>query len=122
MHRGGAVHLNGTSNCTVDHCLFDGVGGNGVWLTDYNRHALISGNEMRHIGENGIGMTGSTEWVDGRNGNQPRFNTIEGNLIHHLGLYTKQSCAIFSGVSCQNRISKNILFHGPRALLNMNDG
>jgi hypothetical protein len=67
-------------------------------------------------------MTGSTEWVDGRNGNQPRFNTIEGNLIHHLGLYTKQSCAIFSGVSCQNKITHNILFHGPRALLNMNDG
>jgi hypothetical protein len=122
VHRGAAVHLNGTRNCTVDHCLFDSVGGNAVWLTDYNRHAMVTANEMRHLGENGVGMTGSTEWVDGRNGNQPRFNEISGNLIHHVGLYTKQACAIFSAVSCQNLIEKNILFHGPRALLNVNDG
>ena len=103
----------GTENCTIDHNLFDAVGGNGVFLTDYNRHALITANgkskftkalsavacdlwvffdrlrvsiEMRHIGENGVAMRGSTEWVDGRGGNQPRFNTIDGNLIHHLGL------------------------------------
>ena len=89
---------------------------------DFNRHALISANEMRHIGENGVAMRGSTDWVDGRGGNQPRFNEISGNMIHHLGLYTKQSCAIFSAVSCQNTISENIMFHGPRALVNMNDG
>jgi hypothetical protein len=58
VHRGAAIHLNGTEECTVDHNLFDGIGGNGVWLTDYNRHALVSANEMRHIGENGVG-----EWA-----------------------------------------------------------
>ena len=52
----------------------------------------------------------------GRGGNQPRFNRIEGNLIHHLGLYTKQSCAVFSAVSCQNTIAENVMFHGPRAV------
>ena len=122
VFRGGAVHLNGTTNCMVDHNLFDGVGGNGVWLTDYNRHASVAANEMRHIGENGVGMRGSTEWVDGRGGNQPRFSSIQGNLIHHLGLYTKQACAVFSAVACQNNITDNIMFHGPRALVNMNDG
>jgi hypothetical protein len=114
LYQGGVVHMNGTTNCTVDHNLFDAVGGNGVFLTDFNRHALITANEMRHIGENGVAMRGSTDWVDGRGGNQPRFNEISGNMIHHLGLYTKQSCAIFSAVSCQNKISQNIMFHGPR--------
>merc|ERR1712096_407246 len=66
-------------------------------------------------------MTGQTEWVDGTGGDQPRFNTIQGNLIHHLGLFNKQACAVFSGVSCQNIIEENIFFHGPRALFNMND-
>ena len=114
VYRGGTVHLNGTQNCTVDHSLFDAVGGNGVWLTDFNRNAVVAGNEMRHIGENGVGMRGSPHWVDGRGGDQPRFNLIEGNLIHHLGLYTKQSCAIFSAVACQNTIRNNVMFHGPR--------
>jgi hypothetical protein len=121
VHRGGAVTLIGTENVTVDHNLFDGVGGNGVWLHAYNRHALVAGNEMRNIGENGVGFTGETVWVDGTGGNQPRFNVISGNLIHHLGLYTKQACAVFSAVACQNTVEGNILFHGPRALFNMND-
>ena len=34
----------------MDHNLFDGVGGNGVWLHAYNRKAMVSGNEMRNIG------------------------------------------------------------------------
>ena len=38
----------------------------------------------------GVGFTGETAWVDGTGGNQPRFNTVSGNVIHHLGLYTKQ--------------------------------
>jgi hypothetical protein len=117
-----AVTLNGTSNVTVDHSLFDGVGGNAVAVIEYNRHAHISGNEMRFLGENGVIMVGSTDWVDGRAGTQPRFCTVEGNLIHHIGLYTKQSCAVFSAVACQNTISQNIMFHGPRALINVNDG
>ena len=75
-----------------------------MWLHAYNRGALISGNEMRNIGENGVGFTGETVWVDGTGGNQPRFNTVSGNLIHHLGLYTKQAVAVFSAVSCQNTI------------------
>jgi len=78
-------------------------------------------NEMRNLGENGIGLTGETHWVDGTGGNQPRLNTIEGNMIHHLGLYNKQACAVFSAVSCQNTFAENVFFHGPRALFNMND-
>lgn len=37
---------------------------------------MITGNEMRNIGENGVGFTGETVWVDGTDGNQPRFNTV----------------------------------------------
>ena len=120
---GGTVHLNGTTNCLVDHNLFDGVGGNAVWLTDYNRHASISGNEMRHIGENGVGMRGSTEWVDGRGGNQPRFNSIDGNLIHHLGqrlsihLYAyalQLRCILFLVAICYTRALSHTHTHTHR--------
>ena len=104
--RTAAVTLNGTMNVTVDHGLFDGVGGNGVALVDFNRHALITANEMRFLGENGVVMVGSTDWVDGRAGTQPRFCTVDGNLIHHIGLYTKQSCAVLSAVACENTISQ----------------
>ena len=86
------------------------------------RYARVVGNEISHPGENGIGLTGSTLWVDGRSGNQPRHNLIANNLIHHVGLYTKQSCGIFLALSCHNEIVSNVLWAGPRALINMNDG
>jgi hypothetical protein len=122
VHRGGCITMRGTVNCTVDHSLFDGVGGNAVVLDGFNRHAHVRANEMRNIGENGVVLVGETEWVDGTAGDQPRLSVIEGNLIHHLGLYNKQACAVFSAVACQNTIENNIMFHGPRALFNMNDG
>ena len=93
-----------------------------VAFIDYNRNGLVSANEMRFLGENGVILMGSSQWVDGQTGTQPRFCTVKGNLIHHLGLYTKQSCAVFSAVACQNSIQQNVLFHGPRALVNINDG
>jgi hypothetical protein len=49
---------NHTEGCLVDHSLFDALGGNGVWLTDYNRNTTIVANELRFLGENGIGLTG----------------------------------------------------------------
>ena len=78
---------------------FDGVGGNAVALIDFNRGAQVVANEMRHLGENGVVLIGATEWVDGRAGTQPRRSTVAGNLIHHVGLYTKQSCAVLSAVA-----------------------
>ena len=47
-------------------------------------------------------MVGSTEWVDGTGGNQPRHNTVAGNYIHNVGLYVLQAPGIMHAVSCQN--------------------
>ena len=79
LHKGGTVLFNGTEGCTVDHCLFDGAGGNGVFLNDYNRRALVAANEFRDMGEAAVLLSGSTDWVDGRSGNQPRFCNVTGN-------------------------------------------
>jgi len=67
VFRGGCIHLEGTEKVTISNSLFDGLGGNGIWLRDYNRGAQIIGNEFRNLGENAIGLTGSTVWVDGAN-------------------------------------------------------
>ena len=90
----------------------DRVGGNGIALSDYNRHASIVDNEIAHPGENGVLLVGKARWVDGLDGNQPRWNTVARNVIHHVGLYTKQSCAIFYALSCQNTIASNVMFAG----------
>jgi len=65
---------------------------------------------------------GYAEGIDGTGGNQPRFTTITGNLVHEMGNFEKQSSPWFQAISCQTTLSKNIMFNGPRALINFNDG
>ena len=73
IHKGAAVHMNGTLACAVQSCSFDQLGGNAVALSDWNRNATIGGNEMKRLGENGIVLSGTTDFVDGvSNVNQPR--------------------------------------------------
>jgi len=45
-----------------------------------------------------------------------------GNLIHELGHYEKQSSGWFQATSAQTTIKNNIIFNGPRAGININDG
>jgi hypothetical protein len=71
MHRGWrypAQWQYDTVNCTVDHNLFDGIGGNEVWLNGFHRQAHISRTEFRNLGEVGIGWTGLTQFWDGTDG------------------------------------------------------
>ena len=44
------------------------------------------------------------------------------NIVHEIGHYQKQSSAWFQAQSCLNNISANLLYNGPRALINWNDG
>ena len=60
-------------------------------MNDYTRNALVAANEFRDLGEADVLMSGSSEWVDGTAGNQPRFNTVAGNYIHNVGLYVLQA-------------------------------
>ena len=36
-------------------------------------------------------MIGSTQEVDGTGGNQPRYSTITGNLLHEIGMHVQKS-------------------------------
>ena len=44
------------------------------------------------------------------------------NYVHEFAHYQKQSSAWFQAQSCLNNISANLLYNGPRALINWNDG
>ena len=101
----GAIRLRGTENITIINNYFSTLDGNAVFLDGYNRFAIITSNEFYFLGGSAIALWGYEERGDGTSGNQPRFNEISGNMIHHLGLYTKQSCAIFSAVSENSQTS-----------------
>ena len=122
VHRGAAVFIEGAEHVLVQNCLFDSPGGNGLFLSNYIRDAVIEGNEFVWVGDNAIVAVGSANLIDGTNGNQPRGTKILGNLVHEIGIYGKQVCACVQSVACQTMLVGNVFFNGPRAGVNFNDG
>lgn len=74
------------------------------------------------IGDSAMVAWGYTNGIDGTDGEQPRFTKVIGNLIHELGHFTKQASAWFQAKTAQTLIQNNIIFNGPRAGINFNDG
>ena len=122
VHRGAAVFVEGAENILVQNCLFDSPGGNGLFLSNYIRDAVVEGNEFVWAGDNAIAAVGTAHLIDGTDGNQPRGTKILGNLVHEIGIYGKQVCAYVQSVACQTMLAGNVFFNGPRAGINFNDG
>ena len=121
IHRGGTVFVEGVDGITLQQCLFDSPGGNGLFLSNFVRNAVIERNEFQYTGDSAIAALGSTELIDGTSGNQPRGTKIINNLMHEIGIYGKQSSAYFQSLTCQTVFDGNILFNGPRDGLNFDD-
>eukprot|EP00035_Acanthoeca_spectabilis_P015944 m.321033 g.321033 ORF g.321033 m.321033 type:complete len:348 (+) comp16454_c0_seq39:3376-4419(+) len=137
LQRSGAILLEGTEAATIDNNLITRINGDGVFISNYNRNATISHNEISWIGDGAIASWGTTSpcldancsrslpWgvgPDARGGNQPWGNHVVGNLVHELGLFQKQSSMYFQATSMRSHIERNVHFNGPRAGLNFNDG
>ena len=60
--------------------------------------------------------------VDGTNGDFPSDTLVDRNHIHETGELTKQSSPFFQTISCHNNITNNVMYNGPRAGINLNDG
>lgn len=129
LERTGALLIEGTVDTLIDSCVFERLDGNGVMISGYNRNVTVQKNEFVWIGNTAIASWGYTTGAgvegmgwNGTDGNQPRFNRIMYNFVHELGIWQKQSSLYFQSQSCQNLISGNIFFNGPRAAINFNDG
>ena len=122
IHRDGAVFVEGVDGFLLQNCRFDAPGGNGLFLSNYVRNAIIEGNEFVYTGDSAILSIGSTELIDGTDGNQPRGTKIIGNLMHEIGVFGKQTSAYCQSMTSETYMEGNVLFNGPRAGINFNDG
>ena len=122
IHRGGALFIEGVDGFLLQNCLFDAPGGNAVFLSNFVRHAVIEGNEFVFVGESAIAAVGSSSLMDGTDENQPRGTRVIRNLMHENGIFGKQTSAYIQSVACQTELIGNVMFNGPRAGINFNDG
>ena len=122
LYRGGAIFIEGCEGCAVDACRFERIDGNGIFVSGYTRDVKMTDNAFAWIGLSAMAAWGYTEEEDGTGGQQPRFTTVEGNIVREIGIIEKQSSMWFQAKSCQNTVRNNIAFNGPRAAINLNDG
>ncbi|WP_143308850.1 PDZ domain-containing protein [Chitinophaga vietnamensis] len=142
IYRGGAILLDGAAYCTIHDCEFDHNGGNAIFLSNYNRHHLISGNHIHDAGASGICFVGNPDAVRSplfeynqsrkfeetdtlagpKTSHYPDSCTAVDNLIYRTGRIEKQSAGIQISMSMRLVISHNTIYDVPRAGINVSEG
>jgi hypothetical protein len=98
----------------------------------YNRNASVIDSHFAYLGGTamaGWGYTSSTDaeippgtGIDGTAGNFPRWTKIRRNVCREIGTQEKQSSCWFQAKTAESSIERNVMFNGPRAMINLNDG
>ena len=149
IHRGGAIFMEGAENCLVADCSFEYVGGNGIFMSAYNRDNKVVGCRFVHTGESAVCFVGSPSavrfyqtWddsqIDGENWNDMRKNmdlkpgpktpdypencVVENSVMHDFGDVGKQVAGVYISMSHKIRVSHNTIYDCPRAGICINDG
>lgn len=140
-YRGGAILFNGAEDCGIIDAEFDQVGGNAVFVNNYNRNILIRGSYIHDAGANGIAFVGdpgavrsplfrygpqkfsTIDMVPGpQTRNYPQNCTVEDCLITRTGRVEKQTAPVQISMSHRITIRDCSIYDVPRAGINISEG
>jgi hypothetical protein len=149
IHRGGAIFMEGAESCIVEDCNFEYLGGNGVFMSAYNRDNQVKSCCFVHTGESAVCFVGSPsavrfyqtwddkeilgkDWNDMREGmdlepgpktpDYPKNCVVENCIMHDFGDVGKQVAGVYISMSHKIRSSHNTIYNCPRAGICINDG
>ena len=140
-YRGGAIFLNGAEDCTLEDCFIDQVGGNAVFVNNYNRRVTVRGCHIAKAGANGVAFVGdrdaarvprdfhenqSLDTVDRTPGpkteNYPADCLVDDSLIYLSGRVEKQTAPVQIELSQGITVRHCSIYDVPRAGINIGDG
>jgi hypothetical protein len=142
IYRGGAVLMDGTESCKITDCVFEGIGGNAIMLSNYNKNDTISGCHIYNTGANAICFIGDTKAVRSPSfgyeqfvpfekmdkipgpatSNFPRDCIAYDNLLHDLGEIEKQATGVEIEIASSIIVRHNSIYNTSRAGINIGDG
>lgn len=142
IYRGGAVFFNGAEDCVLEDSFIDQVGGNAVFVNNYNRRVVIRGTQIAKAGANGICFVGDPkaarsplfnyyqthklEEIDRvpgpKSDNYPADCLVEDCLIHLTGRVEKQSAGVEIALAQNITVRHCSIYDMPRAGINIGDG
>lgn len=141
-YRGGAVLFNGAEDCALEDCLLDQVGGNAVFVNNYNRRVTIRGCEIARAGANGVAFVGDPAAVRSplfeynqvqelakidrtpgpKSQNYPADCRVEDCLIYQSGRVEKQTAGVQIAMAQDITVRHCSIYDLPRAGINVGDG
>lgn len=122
IHRGGSVFLEGARRCSVKDCWFDAVGGNAVFLNNYNRSNSVTGCKFTENGDSAICFVGTLGSTNGTRRDFPYECQATNNLVHDCGVFGKQIAGVYISRSKRITAGHNLIYNLPRAGICMGDG
>jgi hypothetical protein len=142
IYRGGAVHFKGSSDCVLEDCTLESLGGNAIFVDGKNRRLGIRGCRIENIGANGICFVGdpsavrsplfeynerqSYQGIDKAPGPKseeyPSDCLVEDCLIDRTGAVEKQTAGIEISMSRRITVRHCSIYQVPRAGINIGDG
>jgi hypothetical protein len=142
IYRGGAVLLEGAEDCAISDSFFDAVGGNAIFVNNYNRRIEIARCKITEAGASGVCFVGDPKAVRSpsseydqlvpldqmdrepgpRTPNYPAQCRVHDNLIHSIGQVEKQIAGVEISMSVEITVSHNTIYDVPRAGINIGDG
>ena len=142
IYRGGAFLLTGTEDVSILDCEFDQVGGNAVFVNNYNRRTLVKGCHIHDAGASGVCFVGDPKAVRNplfeynetqhlsdidltpgpKTDNYPADSTVEDCLIHSIGSVEKQPAAVQISMAQGITVRDVSIYDCARSGINVSEG
>jgi hypothetical protein len=121
IHRGGTVFAEGTRQCSIQDCWFDAVGGNAVFVNNYNREFSVTGCKFTETGDSAMCFVGDLAQTNGAQRQFPYECQASNNLVHDCGVFGKQIAGVYISRAKRITVSHNLIYNMPRAAICVGD-
>lgn len=142
IYRGGALFFTGTEDCRIERCFFDQLGGNCIFVSNYNRRFYAIGCHLADACANGIAFVGDPNAARSalfnydqrhsineldltpgpKSDNYPNDCTVDDCLIYRTGRVEKQTAPIEIDLAHRITVRHVSAYDVPRAGINIGDG
>ncbi|MGO8838778.1 MAG: PDZ domain-containing protein [Limisphaerales bacterium] len=142
IYRGGAIFFNGAEDCALEDGFIDQVGGNAVFVNNYNRRITVRGTQIAKAGASGICFVGDPQAARSplfnyyqvhrldeidrppgpKTDNYPADCLVDDCLIHLTGRVEKQTAGVEIDLAQGITVRHCSIYDMPRAGINIGDG
>ena len=142
IYRGGAIFFEGAEDCALEDSFVDQVGGNAVFINDYNRRVAVRGCQIAKAGASGVCFVGDPQAARNplsnysqvnklenldrtpgpRSDNYPADCVVDNCLIYLTGRVEKQTAGVEIDLAQGITVRHCSIYDMPRAGINIGDG